>query len=329
MIFDSEQSIRGYSANRDSIPVGMSFRWGVLGATSRNHRTRLRPAFGLAGARIVHEASRRGDDLSPYDDVIGDPDVDAVYITLPNALHAAWVMKALTAGKHVLCEKPLTMSAADTIALFETARGVGRHLSEAFMWPHHPRAQRLRDLVAVGDLGPLLSHQATFTFALDRPADHRLDARGGGALLDSGIYCLGPALCLADDEPGEVAARATRNPAGVDVAMDGWVAMGEWGASFTVSLLAPGRRHQTVIGREGLVDIDNHFPGSERPGSFSVLRRDGTRDEVDYAGANAYERMVSAFAAEAAGDVEPRWTATHSIRLATTVDALHAATPHF
>ncbi len=304
----------------------MSLRWGVLGARSRNHRSRLRPAFGLAGARIVHEASRRGDDVSAYDAVLADPDVDAVYITLPNALHAAWVMKALSAGKHVLCEKPLTMSAADTVALYETARGVGRHLSEAFMWPHHPRAQRLRELVTSGDLGPLLAHQATFTFALDRPTDHRLDARGGGALLDAGLYCLGPALCLQDVEPAEVAARAERNAAGVDVSMDGWVAMGSWGASFTVSLAAPARRHQTVIGREGMVDIENHFPGPERPGALTVVRPDGSRDEIEHPGANAYERMISAFEPAAAGDIEPRWTATNSIRLATLVDALHATT---
>ena len=103
----------------------MNLRWGVLGARSQNHRSRLRPAFGLAGARIVNEASRRGEDLSAYDDVLADPDVDAVYITLPNAMHAAWALKALTAGKHVLCEKPLTLSAADTVTLYETASTSG------------------------------------------------------------------------------------------------------------------------------------------------------------------------------------------------------------
>ena len=119
-------------------------RWGVLGVTSRIHRQRLRPAFGLSGQRIVAEASRRGDDLSPYMDVLADSDVDAVYIPLPNALHAEWVRRALEGGKHVLCEKPLTMSAADTEPLYATAEQCGRWLSEAFMWPHHPRAQRLR-----------------------------------------------------------------------------------------------------------------------------------------------------------------------------------------
>jgi xylose dehydrogenase (NAD/NADP) len=87
----------------------VTLRWGVLGARSQIHRSRLRPAFGMAGQRIVNEASRRGEDLAAYDAVLADADVDAVYIALPNAMHAAWTMKALTAGKHVLCEKPLTM----------------------------------------------------------------------------------------------------------------------------------------------------------------------------------------------------------------------------
>jgi D-xylose 1-dehydrogenase (NADP+, D-xylono-1,5-lactone-forming) len=304
----------------------VKLRWGVVGATSQIFRQRLRPAFDLSGQRIVHEASRRGEDLSAYDAVLTDPDVDAVYIPLPNVMHAAWVMKALSAGKHVLCEKPLTMAAADTAALYNTAQATGRHLAEAFMWPHHPRSQRLVDLVRDGELGPLVAHQATFTFPLDRPSDHRFDARGGGALFDAGIYCLGPALCLGDAEPGDVAAVAEHNPAGVDVSMDGWVAMGGYGAAFALSMVAPLRRNHTVIGRDGVVSIDNHFPGPERPGSFSIVRRDGTRDEVDHPGANAYERMVTAFVAEAVGEVEPRWTAARSIRLATVFDRLHAAT---
>jgi predicted dehydrogenase len=308
------------------VTTGARLRWGVLGATSRNHRTRLRPAFGLAGQRIVDEASRRGEDLSAYDAVLADPDVDAVYITLPNVMHAAWVMKALSAGKHVLCEKPLTMSAADSATLYKTADATGRHLSEAFVWPHHPRAQRLIALVREGDLGLLVAHDATYTFPLDRPTDHRFDARGGGALFDSGIYCLGPALCLTDHEPGTAVAVADRNAAGVDISMDGWVAMGGFGAGFAVSLVAPQRRNQTIIGRDGLVVIDGHSPGPERPGVLTVVRPDGSRDDIEHAGANAYERMVTAFVAEASGEAVPRWTPTQSVRLAAVCDRLHAAT---
>ncbi len=302
-------------------------RWGVLGASSRIHRQRLRPAFALAGQRIVAEASRRGDDLSAYEELLADDGVDAVYVPLPNALHVPWITRALECGKHVLCEKPLTMSGAETESVFAAAADAGRHLSEAYMWPHHPRSRRLVELVSAGDLGTLISHHAAFTFVLDRPTDHRFDERGGGALLDVGIYCLGPALFVGEvAEPGEVVARARRSETGVDVSMSGSVVLaGDATASFVVSYEAPARRQQVLTGTGGLVVIDNHVPGPERPGSFSVLRPDGSREEVGHAGANAYERMVTAFAAEAAGEVEPRWGPPAAVRLAHLIDALHAA----
>jgi len=152
----------------------VTLRWGVLGATSRIHRQRLRPAFGLAGQRIVAEASRRGDDLSAYGEVLADPAVDAVYIPLPNALHVERVARALEAGKHVLCEKPLTMTGPDTAALFTLAERAGRHLSEAFMWPHHPRAVRLGELV-VGNLNAVLPEPHAWT-----PAERRSAAAFAG-----------------------------------------------------------------------------------------------------------------------------------------------------
>ena len=300
-------------------------RWGVLGATSRIHRLRLRPAFDLAGQRIVAEGSSRDGDLAAYGEVLADPNVEAVYIPLPNSLHVEWVTKALEAGKHVLCEKPLTMSAADTESLFAAAGAAGRHLSEAYVWPHHPRAQRLLELVAAGELGSLQSHHATFTFTID-PGDHRLDERGGGALFDIGIYCLAPPLLMAGRDPGPVAATALRNDAGADVTMTGWVELGAGAAAtFAVSIDGPNRRHQEVVGTAAAVVVENYMPGPDRPGTLVLQRTDGSRDEVDHAGANAYERMVSAFAAEAAGEVEPRWTATDSIRLAHLIDRLHTA----
>ncbi|MGI9053879.1 MAG: Gfo/Idh/MocA family protein [Ilumatobacteraceae bacterium] len=302
-------------------------RWGVVGATSRIHRQRLRPAFGLAGERIVAEASRRGDDLAPYREVLTDPDVDAVYIPLPNFLHADVIQQALESGKHVLCEKPLTMSGEETDRLYAVAQGCGRWLSEAYMWPHHPRARRLCELVAAGEIGRLIEHQATFTFPLDRADDHRLDARGGGVLFDTGIYCLGPALVLSGRGVGAVAATAVRNEAGVDTSMSGWLEV-EPGtsASFTVSFEAPLRRVQVVIATAGTVVLDPHFPGPERAGDITILRPDGSRDEVPYVGANSYERMIADFVVEAEGDADPAWTPTDSIRLAHLEDHLHALT---
>jgi D-xylose 1-dehydrogenase (NADP+, D-xylono-1,5-lactone-forming) len=300
-------------------------RWGVLGATSRIHRQRLRPAIALAGQRIVAEGSSRGEDLSAYDDVLSDANVEAVYIPLPNSLHVEWVTKALAAGKHVLCEKPLAMSGTDAETLYAAARSAGRHLSEAYVWPHHPRSQRLLELVATGEFGTLQSHHATFSFVVDA-GDHRLDGRGGGALFDVGIYCLGPPLLMSGGDPGPVAATATRNDADVDVAMSGWIELTVGTvATFAVSFDAPARRHQELVGADALTVIESVLPGPERPDTLSILRRDGTRDHVDHPGANPYERMVTAFAAEVAGEAEPRWTATDSIRLAHLLDRLHAA----
>jgi xylose dehydrogenase (NAD/NADP) len=301
-------------------------RWGVLGATSRIHRQRLRPAIDLAGQRIVAEGSRRGDDWSAYEEVLRDEAVEAIYIPLPNSLHVEWVTKALEAGKHVLCEKPLAMSPADTEALYAAAKSAGRHLSEAYVWPHHPRSQRLLELVATGEFGQLQSHHATFSFVVEDAGDHRLDDRGGGALLDVGIYCLGPPLLMTRQDPGPVAASAARNDSGVDVSMSGWVelAAGAVG-TFAVSFDAPARRHQEVVGSEALTVIESLLPGPERPGTLSLQHRDGTRDQIDHAGANPYERMVTAFAAEIAGETEPRWSAADSVRLAHLVDRLQAA----
>ena len=303
----------------------MTLRWGVLGARSRIHRQRLRPAFGLAGERIVAEASRRGENTSSYDEVVTDPTVDAVYVPLPNSMHAPWVTKALEAGKHVLCEKPLTLDAADTAALYATATGCGRHLSEAYVWPHHPRAQALLGLVSAGELGAVFAHHGVFQYLVGRDDDHRLDARGGGALFDVGIYCLGPALLMNPPAgAGRLAATAVRNDAGVDVAMTGWVEFARGrSATFVVACDAPPRRNQEVVGPDGMVLIDAHVPGPDRPGTLTIHRRDGGRDEVPFAGANAYERMITAFVAESRGEVEPLWPAAASIRLANLLAALH------
>jgi predicted dehydrogenase len=131
---------------------------------------------------------------------------------------------------------------------------------------------------------------------------------------------------MAGREPGPVAATAFRNDAGADVTMTGWVELDAGAAAtFALSIDGPNRRHQEVVGTAAAVVVENYMPGPDRPGTLVLQRTDGSRDEVDHAGANAYERMVSAFAAEVAGAVEPRWTATDAIRLAHLIDRLHTA----
>ncbi|HEY0520750.1 MAG TPA: Gfo/Idh/MocA family oxidoreductase, partial [Ilumatobacteraceae bacterium] len=192
-------------------------RWGVFGGSSRIYRSSLRPAFEQLGHVVVDAPSRRGDDFAPYAEMLTRDDIDAVYNPLPNHLHAEWSHCALDAGKHVLCEKPLTMSPSESAALFDHAESAGLTILEAYMWPHHPRAKALMDLVARGDLGVLQSGRSSFSYPMDMSAgDHRIDTRGAGALFDIGIYCIAPFLLMTDRDPVAMAATATRNELGVD-----------------------------------------------------------------------------------------------------------------
>jgi predicted dehydrogenase len=240
-------------------------------------------------------------------------------------MHAEWIRRALESGKHVLCEKPLTLGEADTRDAFAVATACGRILVEAYMWPHHPRAQRILSLVADGELGTLVSHVAAFTFPLADQSNHRVDERGAGAAFDVGIYCLSPALLMTGVEPGAVAAHAVRNERGIDTSMSGLVELGNVAATFHVSFTAPDRRYQYVSGTEGWFALDDHVPGPEAPGTIEIHRADGSLDRVDHDGANAFERMISNFIDVCAGQISPPWGAVESIRLARLLDRLHDA----
>jgi predicted dehydrogenase len=138
-------------------------RWGVFGGSSRIFKSSLQPAFDQLGHPVVDAPSRKGDDFGPYAEMLGRADIDAVYNPLPNHLHAEWSHRALDAGKHVLCEKPLTMSPDDSAKLFDHAESAGLTILEAYMWPHHPRARAILDLAASGSLGTLQSGRSSFS----------------------------------------------------------------------------------------------------------------------------------------------------------------------
>ncbi|MGA0195759.1 MAG: Gfo/Idh/MocA family protein [Ilumatobacteraceae bacterium] len=172
--------------------------WGFLGAGFVASRG-LAPAVHLSrGATLYAVASRdqaRSATLEPqrvhasYDDLLADERVDAVYISLSNVQHLEWVTKALDAGKHVLCEKPLGLNTSETQAMFDCASRNGRLLIEAVWNRWHPRYQRLIDVVATGGIGDLEHIETAFTFTSEMSDNYRLNpSMGGGALLDVGCY---------------------------------------------------------------------------------------------------------------------------------------------
>ena len=302
--------------------------WGVIGATSGIYRRALRPAMEAAAMHeVTAEASRRDGDESAYAELLRRSDVDAVYVPLPNSSHKEWIVRALDAGKHVLSEKPLTLSAADTAEVFAVAAMNDRVLMEAYMWPHHPRAERVLQLAGSGEIGDVLSIRSAFTYPAADPTDHRFDERGAGALFDVGIYCIAPAMLIAGRDHRSVAAIADRNDIGVDITMTGLVDWGDGlGSSFDVSFRAPQRRLLEITGSEGILTLPGHHtPGPETASEIVIDRRDGSREVIEVDGANAFVGMIEHFELLLEGDEPPLFGETESVRLAQVLDALHAA----
>ncbi len=337
---------------------GTPLRWGVLAPTAMIARLAVVPALQTStSATIVAAASLSGDRSSPdlaglggdvafyrsYDSLLGDPNVEAVYIPLPNSLHLQWVEASLAAGKHVLCEKPLAVSASDAETMARAASAAGLVLLEAYMTPFHPRSRSIADVVAHGVLGePRLAH-AVFAGRLDRPGNHRWDpSMGGGALFDLGIYCIAPLLAFGGGEPESVAAAALRgSDAGrgrgdgeeredgqveVDASFAGLLRF-ECGllATFSCSFDSAERQRVDLMGSAGSLSVERAFtPGAT---DTSYIRRGAgdVAEDCHVGGGEMYRLMVDEFAAVVAGVKPALHPLASTIAVARTVDRLRAA----
>lgn len=210
-------------------------RWGVLG-TARINRSLIPPLRASARNVPVAVASREPARArayarewalpvahETYEALLADPTLDVVYVSLPNHLHVPWTLRAVAAGKHVLCEKPLALTPAAVDAVADAARAAGVVVAEAFMYRHHPRTRQVRDLVAGGALGAVRFVRGSFSFNLTRPPDDsRWDpARGGGALWDVGCYPVSYTRYVLAEEPEEVYGQCVTGPSGVDLSFSG------------------------------------------------------------------------------------------------------------
>ena len=196
-----------------------------------------------------------------YDALLADPDLDAVYIPLPNHLHAEWTIAAARAGKHVLCEKPLAMTAADAQAMVDVCAAEGVRLMEAFMYRLHPSWVAVRELVAAGRIGRLTAVHSWFSYHNDDPANIRnIRDVGGGALYDVGSYNVNLSRMLYGSEPTDVQAVITRDPAsGVDIVTSALLTFGEGVASFTCSTRMESDQQVHIYGSEGRISIGIPF----------------------------------------------------------------------
>lgn len=269
----------------------MALRWGLV-STARINDAFLAGVAASESGEVVAVASRDGRRAQAYaqehgiatahggyEALFADPAVDAVYISLPNGLHLEWTERAMRAGKHVLCEKPLGRDPDAVAAAFDLAEERGLLLREAFMYRHHPQTARLAELVAEGAIGTLRTISSAFSFPLLDPEDVRLsDELEGGALLDLGCYCVSASRLLAG-EPDSVTGARVVGGRGVDVSFAGTMRFpGEVLAIFDASFRAVDRSRLEVAGDGGVLRISDpwhiHTPGIELEDGQGIHRID-------------------------------------------------------
>jgi predicted dehydrogenase len=286
-------------------------RWGVLGA-ARIAREQVIPSIRRSGCGevlAVSSASGRADSYAAeldipraydaHEELLADPEVDAVYIAMPNALHGDWIVRAARAGKHVLCEKPLVLGVAELDEVEAAVRAADVHLAEAFMYRHHPQLATVRELIAAGEVGDLVALQARLHFSLPRTGDPDIRLRpdlGGGSLLDLGCYPVDLFGGLMGREPDEVAAVAHRD-VGVDVRTAAVLRYGDVVASLDCSFDAPMVGTATLIGTAGTLTLTDAFRSDLAGGTGTVLvEKDGKTRRIEVPG-DAYADQISAFTA--------------------------------
>jgi predicted dehydrogenase len=300
----------------------VTVRWGFLGAGWIAATAMARAVHEARGAVLWSAAARdpdRAARLEPhrvvpsYADLLADDEVDAVYISLDNAAHERWTLAALSAGKHVLCEKPLGIDLAQVDRMVAAAGG--RLLVEAAWCRWHPRWRRLEHLARSGALGDITSVDSAFTFTSDVTDTFRGDLAGGGALLDVGVYQghAWAAVLGIGDEADVLEVRRDTAPSGVDLTTRVRAQCGRTRMSAVASFAMPEHQFLTVTGRDAVVRLDRGQPFT----SWRVRTKLRIDDRTeDFAPVDAYRLMVEAVSARASGDeewvvplAETRWVA--------------------
>jgi xylose dehydrogenase (NAD/NADP) len=308
-------------------------RWGVL-STARINDLVIKGARKSARVDVVAVASRdqaRADAYArangyeraygSYEALLEDDDLEAVYISLPNSLHVDWSIRALEAGKHVLCEKPLDRDPNEVERAFDAAEAADRFLMEGFMWRHHPQTSRMKQLVDEGAIGELRLVSSAFSFQLTRLEDVRMRRElQGGSVLDVGCYCVSAARLLAG-EPEVVDAEQVLSASGVDVRFAATMRFpGVVLAHFDCAFDLPPRSVVEAVGSEGaLVASDPFILGD---GRSLELRRAGGVETISTGHTNKYQLEFENLSDAIRGRADPLLGRADALGQARTLDAL-------
>ena len=318
-----------------------TLRWGILGpgriatrmvgALAASDRGELVAVASRDAGRAARFAADHAIPASygSYAALVAAPDVDVIYIALPNHLHAEWTIRALEAGKHVLCEKPLALTVEDVDAIAAACARTGRIAVEGFMYLHHPQILRTLELVRSGALGKLEVVNGTFSFFLGDEGDPRVDpAMGGGSLWDVGCYPVSMARRIAGTEPDRVGALARFDARGVDRTFLGQLHFpGGLFAQFDSGFAAPHRERIEVVGADATLVLENPFLSEPYgPPATLTLRRDDTASPVEVESIDQVRAEVEDLAAAILDGTPPRVDLAFSRgNVATLVDLDRAA----
>lgn len=316
-------------------------RWGIL-STANIGLTRVVPAMQQAeNCEVVAVASRSPEKAQQfarqlnipraygsYEELLADPDIDAIYNPLPNSEHALWSLRAADAGKPMLCEKPLASSAAEAQGMVDGFKAKNILFAEAFMYRFHPQTQHVIKLLADGAIGRLTAMFAAFTFPISSEDNIRLSAPlAGGALMDVGCYCVNVMRLMAGEEPDRVSAVAQFGErSGVDETLAGVLGFPSGAVGhFDCSLRTNFRHTYELRGTEGRITVDEAFVMSADNSTIIRHWHGGDYHEITIPPANSYTLMAEDFADALLNNRPPRYDPQDGVNNMAVIDRLLAA----
>ncbi|MFD2672266.1 Gfo/Idh/MocA family protein [Marinicrinis sediminis] len=305
-------------------------RWGILSAANIAVKSFL-PAVKQSETAVVVAVASRNEEKArsfadehgieraygSYEQLLQDPDIDAVYIPLPNHLHAEWTIRAAQAGKHVLCEKPLAISEEEAARAVTACKKEGVQLTEAFMYRHHPRYDQIKACIAAGEIGDIRGLYANFTFDKHTDTDNvRFQKKmGGGSLYDVGCYPISAARYVLEREPEAVAVQAffSEDHDDVDMMASGLIEFpNQVGLTFQCGMWAERRNNLLIIGSEGSIEVPSAFIYDPDNRHFYVSVK-GERREVEVPEVNHYTLQLDDFGRSILEGRSPRFPAEDSL----------------
>lgn len=306
-------------------------RWGVLGCASFARRRTIPAMLQSPVVELVAVASRTAEKAeafrsdfgiprahASYEALLEDPEIQAVYIPLPNSLHGEWVVRAAKRGLHALVEKPFTSDAAEAARVTET---VGRHgvfVMEAFMWRLHSQHRRARAAVAAGEIGTLRLVRSAFTFRIERGPNVRLvQSLAGGSLRDVGCYPVSAARFYFGEEPFRVYARGTIDPEfGVDMRVSGILEFPSGRANLDCGFDLPYRTELDIVGEKGVISIPR--PWQPDPEATIVINGTAERFPLENQYVNAFDHLSTCILE----GKQPTWGPADAVKQMRVLDAL-------